>query len=64
MADYSKFDVRLDQSGRYFFIDINANPAFGPKVSYTAIGLVVEELYGIPFVEILTRLIKNTLATR
>src|SRR3990172_10875582 len=32
MYDYGKFDVRLDQSGRYFFIDSNCNPAFGPRI--------------------------------
>ncbi len=31
MADYAKFDIRLDSSGRYYFIDSNSNPAFGPK---------------------------------
>ena len=31
MYDYGKFDIRLDQSGRYFFIDSNCNPAFGPR---------------------------------
>jgi len=61
MADYAKFDVRLDQSGRYFFIDSNANPAFAPKSSTTAIGLIIEELYSIPFSEIITRLICNTM---
>ncbi len=61
MADYGKFDVRLDISGRFYFIDSNANPAFGPKTLSTAVGLIIEELYGVPFAEILTRLIRNTL---
>ncbi|MBU0649811.1 hypothetical protein KJ605_03080, partial [Patescibacteria group bacterium] len=61
MLDYAKFDVRLDASGRYYFIDSNANPAFGPKELSTAMGLIIQELYGVPFSEILRRLINNTL---
>lgn len=61
MNDYAKFDVRLDQSGRYFFIDANANPAFGPKELSTSMGLIIQELYGVPFTDILKRLIINTM---
>jgi D-alanine-D-alanine ligase-like ATP-grasp enzyme len=61
MQDYAKFDVRLDASGRYYFIDSNANPAFGPKELNTSMGLIIQELYGVPFSEILRRLINNTL---
>ncbi len=61
MLDYAKFDVRLDASGRYYFIDSNANPAFGPKELSTSMGLIIQELYGVPFGEILRRLINNTL---
>jgi len=60
MYDYGKFDVRLDQSGRYFFIDANPNPAFGPKESDVAISNILD-LYGITFQEILKRLILNTI---
>jgi D-alanine-D-alanine ligase len=59
MYDYGKFDVRLDQSGRYFFIDTNCNPAFGPKELELALSIILD-LYGISFVEILKRLILNT----
>ena len=62
-ADYGKFDIRLDASGRCFFIDANTNPAFGPKELGTAMGYIIEGLYGVPFPEILQRLIKNTLAS-
>lgn len=61
MLDYAKFDVRLDASGRYYFIDSNANPAFGPKELNTSMGLIIQELYGVPFGEILRRLINNTM---
>lgn len=61
MEDYGKFDVRQDASGRFYFIDVNLNPAFGPKKLDTAIGLIIEDLYGIPFTDILKRLIARKL---
>ncbi len=60
MFDYGKFDVRLDASGRYYFVDSNTNPAFGPKETETAISLILD-LYGISFLEILKRLVANTM---
>lgn len=60
MADYGKFDIRLDNSGRYFFLDCNSNPAFGPKETDTAIGSILD-LYGVSFLEILKRLLLNTM---
>jgi len=60
MMDYGKFDVRLDSSGRYFFIDSNTNPAFGPKESDCALSYILD-LYGIDFPEILRRLLINTI---
>lgn len=62
MADYGKFDIRMDSSGRYFFLDSNPNPAFGPKESACALSVILN-LYGIDFDEILMRLIINTLKT-
>ncbi len=59
MYDYGKFDVRLDQSGRYFFIDTNCNPAFGPKELDVALSVILD-MYNIPFSEILKRLLLNT----
>jgi D-alanine-D-alanine ligase len=59
MADYAKFDVRLDQSGRYYFIDTNCNPALGPKEQDVALSVILD-LYGITFYEILKQLILNT----
>ena len=59
MYDYGKFDVRLDQSGRFFFIDTNCNPAFGPKELDVSLSVILD-LYGISFYEILKRLILNT----
>ena len=59
MYDYGKFDIRLDQSGRYYFIDTNCNPAFGPKELDMALSVILD-LYGISFYEILKRLLLNT----
>ncbi len=60
MADYAKFDVRLDSSGRYYFIDSNSNPAFGPKELDCALANILD-LYDITFTEILKRLLLNTI---
>jgi D-alanine-D-alanine ligase len=60
MADYGKFDVRVDSSGRYFFLDANCNPAFGPKETTCAISVILD-LYGVNFYEILKRLLLNTM---
>lgn len=63
ILDYAKFDVRIDASGRHYFIDSNANPAFGPAELDTAMGNIIQKLYQIPFSEILLRLINNTINT-
>lgn len=60
MADYAKFDIRLDSSGRYYFIDSNSNPAFGPKELDCALANILD-LYDITFTEILKRLLLNTI---
>lgn len=60
MADYAKFDIRMDSSGRYFFIDCNSNPAFGPKELECALATILD-LYSISFHEILKRLLLNTM---
>lgn len=60
MYDYGKFDIRVDSSGRYFFIDANTNPAFGPKELYCSISVILD-MYGISFTGILKRLLLNTM---
>lgn len=60
MSDYAKFDIRLDHSGRYYFIDSNANPFFAPKERDCPLANALE-LYSITFPDILKRLIKNTM---
>ncbi len=59
MSDYGKFDVRLDNSGRYYFLDANSNPAFGPKECDCAIANILD-MYDISFTDILKRLLLNT----
>lgn len=60
MADYAKFDVRVDQAGRYYFVDSNSNPAFGPKELDVAMANILD-LYDVSFAEILKRLMANTM---
>ncbi len=60
MSDYAKFDVRLDSAGRYYFIDSNANPFFGPPEIHSCTSIIAE-LHGVTFSEFLKRLIVNTL---
>jgi D-alanine-D-alanine ligase len=59
MSDYGKFDVRLDEAGRYYVIDSNCNPALGPKELDMALAVILD-MNGISFYEVLKRLIVNT----
>ena len=63
MGDYGKFDIRLDEAGRYYFIDTNCNPALGPKELDVAIAQILD-LYGVSFYELLKRLLLNTVRER
>lgn len=60
MDDYGKFDVRMDRSGRFFFLDANTNPAFGPLETDCALAHILN-LYNIPFTDVLKRVITNYL---
>jgi len=60
MADYGKFDVRVDSSGRYYFLDANSNPMFGPSELDCAMGYIID-LYGLSFTDMLKRLLLNTI---
>ena len=60
MFDYGKFDIRIDSSGRYFFLDSNSNPFLAPKESDSALGLILD-LYGVSFLQVLKRLLLNTM---
>ena len=59
MADYARFDIRLDNSGRYFFIDANTNPYIGPLADESPFTRILD-LYDVSFTEILKRLLINT----
>lgn len=63
MDDYARFDLRVDTSGRFYFIDANANPALGPKEAQCAFGTLLD-LYHVSFRDVLRRLITNTLKSR
>lgn len=60
MSDYGKFDIRIDQSNRYYFVDSNSNPAFGPKEMDCALANILD-MYGLQFTEILKRILINTM---
>ena len=60
MADYGKFDIRVDHSGRYHFIDSNCNPSFGPPEQDVALSVILG-MYGIPFHDILRRVLLNAI---
>jgi len=59
MADYARFDVRQDASGRYYFIDSNSNPQFGPADTDSPVGIIFD-LYDIDFIQVVKRLLVNT----
>lgn len=58
-SDYARFDLRVDYSGKHYFIDSNPNPAFGPDQT-CAFGTITK-MYGLNFEEVLNRIISNTL---
>ncbi len=60
MCDYGKFDVRLDEARRYYFIDSNCNPALGPKELDMALAVILD-MNDVSFYEVLKRLMTNTL---
>ena len=60
MGSYGKFDVRMDNLGKYYFIDANANCHFGPPDSYCELTLTMG-MYGVQFQKVLKRLLQNTM---
>ncbi len=61
MSDYARIDIRIDAAGRYYFIDPNANPFFGPPRETHATYSMILDMYGVSFEETLKRLFQNTL---
>lgn len=60
MGSYGKLDVRMDRLGNYYVIDANANCHFGPPGSYCELTSTLDS-YGIQFLEVLKRLLQNTM---
>lgn len=58
MSDYAKFEIRVDKKGKYFFIDCNANPIFGPEVSE----MDILSLNGLALDEVIKRLTEKKIA--
>jgi D-alanine-D-alanine ligase len=61
MSDYARIDLRIDGAGRFYFIDPNANPFFGPVKETHATYSIILDMYGIDFTETLKRIFINTL---
>lgn len=61
MSDYGRIDIRIDAAGRYYFIDPNCNPFFGPPKETHATFSMILDMYGVSFEETLKRLFLNTL---
>lgn len=61
MSDYARIDIRIDAAGRYYFIDPNANPFFGPPEETHATFSMILDMYGVSFEETLKRMFLNTL---
>lgn len=61
MSDYGRIDIRIDAAGRYYFIDPNCNPFFGPPKETHATYSMILDMYGVSFEETLKRLFLNTL---
>lgn len=61
MKDYARLEIIIDKRGKHYFIDPNANPAFGPYGTGEALGYMLHA-NNIPFELIVKRIIKNTRA--
>jgi D-alanine-D-alanine ligase len=61
MSDYARIDIRVDAAGRFYFIDPNCNPFFGPPKETHATYSMILDMYGISFEETLKRMFLNTL---
>lgn len=61
MSDYARVDIRIDASGRFYFIDPNCNPFFGPVKETHSTYSIILDMYGIDFCETLKRIFINTL---
>ncbi len=60
MSDYARIDIRIDHAGRFYFIDPNTNPFFGPIQETHSTYNIILEMHGIGFEETLKRIFLNT----
>jgi len=60
MDSYARFEIIIDKKENYFFIDPNANPAFGPLEAGEAFGNLLH-IYNIPFEQAVEKIIFNSL---
>lgn len=60
MKDYARLEIILDKQGKHYFIDPNANPAFGPHEAGESLGYILHS-NNIPFELIIKKIIKNTI---
>lgn len=58
MQDYGRFDIRVDSSGRYYFIDANCNPEIGP-ITFNCPLTHVLDLYGVTFQDFIKKILTN-----
>lgn len=60
MDGYARFEIIIDKNGNYYFIDPNANPAFGPLEAGEAFGNLLH-IHKIPFELAVNIIISNSL---
>lgn len=59
MNDYGKFDIIIDSSGRYYFIDSNSNPELGPLETESPVTMIMN-LYDVSFSELMKKILVNS----
>ena len=59
MKSYGKFDIRMDKTGNYYFIDANANCYLAPPEMECELSRTLKD-NGIPFTQALKQLLENT----
>jgi D-alanine-D-alanine ligase len=55
--DYGRFEIIIDKKNKYYFIDPNANPAFGPYGTTSGPFGYLLHINNIPFIDVLKDLI-------
>lgn len=63
MKSYGKFDIRMDKTGNYYFIDANANCYLAPPEMECELSRTLKD-NGVPFTQALKQLLENTMRER